>query len=269
MLGQLRQRGLAVWEYLSPASYRRARSMVRNGRAPAQPAALPAYGSVMTVDGIRMRVDERMSPFQVRKLASGAHTRHERQLILGVLEPDDVVMELGGGIGMLAIACALKVGSDRVFSYEANPFLEPLIRDNYALNSVSPQLKMCVLGQSAGVRAFHLSPHFSRSSLFPTDRQLETHEAPVEPLNRELERIRPSVLIIDIQGGEEELLGFANLASVRKLLVEVHPDILGIRRVNALRRRLRKAGFRESQRAVNSFLYFRDRPVGEHGPAGA
>ena len=56
---------------------------------------------------------------------------YERDLILDYLKPDDVVLELGGGIGMLFIAIALKIGSEGVFSYEGNPALELIVRDNF------------------------------------------------------------------------------------------------------------------------------------------
>lgn len=63
--------------------------------------------------------------------------------------------------------------------------------------------------------------------------------------------------MMDVQGSEGELLSFADLASVQKLLVEVHPDMLGIFNANALRRRLRNSGFAEIQRSGQSFLYLR------------
>lgn len=108
-------------------------------------------------------------------------------------------MELGGGIGTLAIACALKIGGDRVYSYEV----------------------------------------------------------PVKPLNDEIARIKPTVLIMDVQGSEGKLLSFANLSTVSKLLVEVHPDMLGLSNANGLRRNLRTQGFEEIDRSGQSFLYIR------------
>lgn len=106
---------LSAWEKATPAFYRKIQSSYRRQRPDLETQiSADAYGSVVTVDGIQMRVDPKMTPFQVQKLIEGRHTREERRLLIHRLDPDDVVMELGGGIGMLAIACALKIGGDRV-----------------------------------------------------------------------------------------------------------------------------------------------------------
>lgn len=254
---------LKVWESATPSLYQNLQSAYRRQRplptVQEEPISEEMYGSVVTVDGIRMRIDPRMSPFQVKKLLRGRHTQHERQLLCERLEPEDIVMELGGGIGMLSTACALKIGGDRVHSYEANPTMESLIHDNYALNEVNPKMNMCMLGRTSDSCTFYASEHFARPSAYQLADQGKTtaYEVPVKPLNDEIQRIKPTVLVMDVQGSEGELLSFADLSTVRKLLVESHSNILGIFRVNALRRKLRNQGFIETERAGQSFLYIR------------
>lgn len=216
------------------------------------------YGEILTVDGIHMRVHKSLSPKQVWRLISGVHTRAERTLILGVLEPSDIVMELGGGIGMVSIACAQVVGSDRVITYEANLLLQPLIQENYRLNQVEPTVKMCMLGKERGKAQFHISPNFSESSTFKRENFYRTVEVEVLPIGEEMARIRPTVLIMDIEGGEEELLPHTDLSTVKKFLLEVHPGEVGVWRTNAIRRRLRRLGFAEISRDGRCFLYQRD-----------
>lgn len=204
-----------------------------------------------------MRVDPRMSEFNIRKLMTGRHTRHERTLIVDRLRPDDVVVELGGGIGMVAIACAQRIGGERVVSYEANPELETLIRDNYALNEVSPTLNMMMLGHARGSRTFHLAERFSHSSAQLGGTGTRPVEVPVELLNEHLAETGASVMVVDIQGGEVELFDDADLSGVRLLLVELHPFIIGLRGVLAVRSGLRDAGFDLVDRSGQSFLYER------------
>jgi FkbM family methyltransferase len=254
---------LEAWEATTPKLYKTIQTAYRRQRPLPEVNEFTVpdelYGTVAEVEGIKMRIDRRMTPFQVQKLLSGRHTRHERNLLVHRLDKDDIVMELGGGIGMLATACALKIGGDRVHSYEANPILETLIQDNYALNNVSPQLKMCMLGREHDTCTFYVCKHFARSSAYELPNQETTpHEVPVEPLNDEIERIQPTVLVMDVQGSEGELLGFADLSGVRKLLVEMHPNVLGINQVNRLRRQLRTQGFIEVERAGQSFMYLRE-----------
>ena len=224
----------------------------------ADDAPLPAMGSTVTVDGIAMRIDPRMSAFNIRKLASGRHTRHERDLLARALGPEDRVLELGGGIGMVAIECARRIGSDRVTSYEANPELESLIRENYALNGVSPDLRMAMVGRQAGSRIFHLTERFSHSSIHNVGETVRRVSVPVHDLAAVMAELRPSVLVVDIQGAERELLAHADLSGVRLILVEIHPFIVGLSGVLAIARRLRALGFAETDRSGNSHVFERD-----------
>lgn len=204
-----------------------------------------------------MRVDERMSAHNIRKLIRGRHTRHERDLLARGLRDGDRLMELGGGIGMVAICSARRLGSRIVFSYEANPTMESLISDNCVLNEVSPTLQMCMVGRAAGSRTFHRAPRFSRSSAHVREEGSVAVAVPVVPLNEEIRRNRATVLVVDIQGGEFELMQYADLAPIRLLLVEIHPDLLGMRKVNRLRHQIRKLGFAQIGQGGNSFLFRR------------
>ena len=248
-----------TWERASPASYGRAQALL--GRDPqARPEArpLPEMGSTIEIDGIRMRIDPRMSEHNIRKLARGRHTQHERALLRRSLRDDDRVMELGGGIGMVAIDCARRLGGDRVASYEASPRMESLIRDNYALNDVTPTLTMAMVGERSGTRTFHVADRFSRSSAHTGGGEGTVPvEVPVLALSEEMAKHRPSVLVCDIQGGETELFGFADLSSLRMVLVEVHPDMIGLAGARAVARRIRGAGLRDAGRAGQSLLFRR------------
>lgn len=217
------------------------------------------YGEVVTIDGIRIRVHPTLSVKNAWRIVSGVHTRSERCLALSVLEPDDVVMELGGGIGMLSTACALRIGSGRVFAFEANPALAPLVEENYGLNGVAPEMNHCLLGAEPGVRDFYVSSDFPDSSLFreTTRRYARTVQVPMRSITAELARIRPTLLIVDIEGAEIELLPLADLAQVRKLIVELHPGTTGALPANQLRRCLRRQGFVEADKAGNCILFKR------------
>ena len=223
-----------------------------------RPTPVPPMGSTVTIDGIVMRIDPRMSEFNVRKLVLGRHTRHERELLARALRGGDRVLELGGGVGMVAIECARRIGSDRVTSYEANPELETLIRENYALNDVSPELRMAMVGPEPGSREFHVSEKFSQSSIYDVGPATRRVSVPVHDLAAVMAELRPSVLVIDIQGAERELFRHAPLDGVRLILVEMHPHIVGVRGMLAIRRRMRAEGFAEVDRSGNSHVHRRD-----------
>ncbi len=218
----------------------------------------PQTGNIVEIDGIKMLIDPLMSDFNVRKLASGRHTVHERALLARFLRDDDRVLELGGGIGMVAIACAKRLGPGRVTTYEGNPRMEPLIRKNYALNDVAPDLRMAVVGPQAGEVTFYLAERFSHSAMTDNSNALEAVAVPMQDYEPVHANVRPTVLVVDIQGGEQAFFGHAPLDGVRMILVEFHPPITGILPILGIRRRLRREGFAEVKRSGTSHVYLRD-----------
>src|SRR5947209_17291094 len=84
---------------------------------------------VVTLAGVQIRVGRHMSPQVERTVSRGRYERDELRLIEQVLSPGDVVLEVGAGIGLVSAYCAKRLGSSRVFAYEANPDLEACIRE--------------------------------------------------------------------------------------------------------------------------------------------
>ncbi|OGA17930.1 MAG: hypothetical protein A3I63_04295 [Betaproteobacteria bacterium RIFCSPLOWO2_02_FULL_66_14] len=149
----------------------------------------------------------------------------EIEIVSRRLASDDVVMEVGAGIGFLSAYCAKRIGSDRVFAYEANPALMEVIAATYRANGVAPSVRNALLAQGEGSREFHVEPEFWASSSVQASGAATTIRVPQADLNAELARVRPSFLIVDIEGGEVEFFEVADLASVRKICVETHPAI--------------------------------------------
>ena len=166
-----------------------------------------------------------VSPGIAREIYLGDYEAKEIEIISKRLSADDTVFEVGAGLGFLSAYCAKLTGSDRVFTYEANPGLIPLIRETHARNGVAPIVTNALLARGDGEREFRIEDDFWASSAHRsggraiTVRQLD--------LNSELARIRPSFMIVDIEGGEAEFFADADLSPVCKICVETHPDVLG------------------------------------------
>jgi hypothetical protein len=70
-------------------------------------------------------------------------------------------------------------------------------------------------------------------------------------VNALLARVEPTCLVIDIEGGEAELLPAIEWRGVRKLVLELHPHVIGEAKVRELTALIAAHGFRED-RAVSS-----------------
>lgn len=202
-----------------------------------------------------------ISPDIAKEIYFGNYERKEAEIVSARLEAHDVVMEIGAGIGFLSAYCAKRIGSERVFAYEANPALMELIERTYAANGVAPALHNAMLGEGAGRTPFYVGAEFwaatAVKSAYAGEREIEVEQL---DLNSEIARIRPSFLIIDIEGGEGELLPLADLSAVRKICIETHPHVLGNDGVTRLLALLFERGFVLDLGVVRKHVFYLYRP---------
>ncbi len=160
------------------------------------------------------------------------------------------------GIHLLALAsvsyhtfCAKKIGSERVFTFEANPALSSLIKETYDLNEVSSNevssnFENCLVADHNGAQTFYISKAFWGSSIIPSP-----SAAPIQittrSFNDELKRIKPTFLIVDIEGGEWELSHYMQLEGVRKIVIETHPWKIGEDKNLLVEKAFENAGFKK------------------------
>jgi FkbM family methyltransferase len=202
---------------------------------------------IVTIEGIRLRVGRHMSRRVERAISQGGYERDELRLIKLVISPSDTVLEVGAGIGLVSAFCAKSLGSERVFSFEANPDLEPCIRETYALNDVEPTLEMCAIRAVGGRVTLFRSRHLFSSSLIQRSPRAVPIEVPGKALSYVVEKIRPTLLIVDVEGAESELFVGAQLPGISKVVIELHERIIGREAVGHVRAALNAAGFREDR----------------------
>lgn len=202
-----------------------------------------------------------ISPGIGKEIYFGDYERKEAEIVSQRLEPGDVVMEIGAGIGFLSAYCAKAIGSERVFAYEANPALMEVIAQTHAANRVRPTVFNAMLAEGAGQARFYVEEEFWASTTIKEGTR-NSKEIEVEQLdlNSEIARIKPSFLIVDIEGGEADLFPLANLSGVQKICVETHPHILGNGGVTRLMALLFERGFNLDLSLVRKNVFFFYRP---------
>lgn len=185
---------------------------------------VPAY---VNNHGVMLPTRHRMiSPGIKREIYFGSYESKEIEIVSRRVTDDDVVMEVGAGIGYLSAFCAQRVGGERVFAYEANPAMMEVIADTHARNGVKPQVFNVLLAEGDGECSFYVADEFWASSAKADAAKGRQITVPQRDLNAELARVKPTFLIVDIEGGEIEFFATARLDGVRKICVETHPGVL-------------------------------------------
>lgn len=199
------------------------------------------------IAGIRIPISYYLSIAERKSLYGGSYEKSELQIIKSQLHSNDIVMEIGAGIGLISSYCAKRIGSERVFAYEANPRMEDHIRKTYQVNCISPTLEMCLIGRQTGQQTFYIAEYFWSSSVIQRSPKAEAIQVAVKSFNQEVRRINPTFLIIDIEGGEYDLVQHADFYNVQKIAIELHERVIGHDKVEFVKEKIAQAGFQVNE----------------------
>jgi FkbM family methyltransferase len=211
----------------------------------------------VSLDGVRLQAVGDGIPKEVtRLLRRGDYEFAERKLLLSILQADDRVLEVGAGIGALGLVAARVCGAENVLSYEPNPKTIPLIRANHDLNQLYPSVREKAITVNGGTITFFRTDNIISSSLIERDTSVAI-TVDSDRLSDAINEFRPTILLMDAEGAELELLPAADLSSLRALVIETHAKITGAAPVATLKAMLEAQGLRIVADVNNNILCLR------------
>jgi FkbM family methyltransferase len=169
-------------------------------------------------------------------IAIGDYELTDLELLQTHLVTGDRVMELGGGAGLTA-AVSAKVSGSPVVVVEPDDRLFPLIRRQVELNGGSVSFEHgAILSGPEVPRSveFYLDDEIWFSSMHASvdahgERPRKRVEVPALGLAPLLEKHRPTVVMMDIEGAERGLFAQRLAHLPRKILIEIHAPHYGER----------------------------------------
>ncbi|MFV0446546.1 MAG: FkbM family methyltransferase [Planctomycetaceae bacterium] len=219
---------------------------------------------VITNGGVQLDLGPVAGTRYARSFYRDQHERDERAIIDRHLESTDTVLELGAGIGLVTILCCQRIGSSRVHAFEANRQLESALRRNFELNGVNPRLDLRMVSLQSGPQDFYVSDRFILSSSSPSAAGGGSRRTQVDsvPLANVLAETQPTFLIVDIEGGEQDLADPSiTLRGVRKLCIEMHPHVIGEAGVSQVIAALCRQGFTCCEGETRGSVMYFERPA--------
>lgn len=180
------------------------------------------------LSGFQIKVDsERYSPRMVEALRTGEYEAGERRICQEFFGAGDRVLEVGSSIGAVSLVLGRTVGVENFIGYEANPELMPDALENFRANGLlltyhTAVLRNRVRGGAGGLVDFHINKDFWISSLTWVRETVRTVQVPVLCLEDEIAKFQANCLMMDIEGGEYDLLEYADLNGIQKIFMELH-----------------------------------------------
>ena len=197
------------------------------------------HRELVNIDGVEVMLDKAWAGPSVRAaLRSGSYERAERGVLAATLSPDDTYLELGCGIGVLATLAAARVGDGNVVAVEADPVIAAVARETASRNGHVIDVRNVVLLHDPveDATSFCVFPDFRLSSLSPPPEagndklpgELQRIQVPVVEAYGAIASVGATYLMVDIEGGEMDLLRRPLPDCVKTLCVELHTEATGI-----------------------------------------
>lgn len=191
--------------------------------------------------GIHLDIDPAyMSENMMNVLRQKRYETTEATQLQRLIQPNEVVLEIGAGIGFISTLITKSPLTVKVVSYEANPALIDRISATVTKNAKDDarkwEIRNAVLmnGDIPESVDFYVHNDFWASSLTPIPDAKCIERVPVKNFNAVLAEVKPTLIVCDIEGGEMELFKNADLSSVKKVYMEIHQRRVGRRAIREL-----------------------------------
>lgn len=209
-----------------------------------------------TLEGVKLDISA-LSPLMKNNIRTGRYEVQERRLAHCVLTGEDVVLELGAAIGFIGLFCRKVIGVKYHLGVEANPKTLKQLRCNYALNHLEPNVIHAAAAAEDGEITLNIDGEFWENSVVNTHPSSSSAiTVPARSLQSLVAKMPhpPTTLICDIEGAEQ-YLDFSQLPpSVDKIIIELHPDLIGRDRVDEILCQLTMLGFQISAETAGTWL---------------
>ena len=162
--------------------------------------------------GVRLELDPKViSDKMIENIRTGKYENAEAREINRIIQPGEVVVEIGAGIGFISTLIAKHDNTVRVVSYEANPKLighiVKTLENNTDKTRKNWEIRNAILKNGSEEESvdFYVHNDFWASSLLPIKDAASIEQVKVENFNQMLRDIKPTMIVCDIEGGELDL----------------------------------------------------------------
>lgn len=211
------------------------------------------------IDGIYLPVYLKYGYSVLRFIDNRSYECEEAKIVKEKLQDADVVLELGTGIGFISTLCATKVGSKKVYTFEANENMRPIIMELFRKNKVNPNFQVAYLGNNE--HGFYPEDDFLASTDKRGRPKKTAQSVGTLNLNETIASVKPTYLIMDIEGNEYEVMRAIDFQTIIKVQFELHPHLLSREQVLEIFDVLNRNGFVQDDKIVTQKNLFFEKPV--------
>jgi FkbM family methyltransferase len=181
------------------------------------------------IAGFRLCVDDVVMNARVRsQVYRGVYEMSKFVIADALIRPGDRVLELGAGLGLVTLLAASRCEARSVVSFEAVPRSADLIKRNLELNGLSADVRARAIGPEDGTVAFFVADDAISSSTSTARGKsgMTKITVPCDGVRSIIEQVQPTVLLIDVEGTETDIVPLMDLSGVRAIMIQIHGDVV-------------------------------------------
>jgi len=185
-----------------------------------------------TLNGVELHIPEEcLTAPLAEAIEQGRYEHNEAAALRRHLQPGDRVLDLGAGAGYLSSLAAGVVGGENVVAVEAGPQMIAALRGNLVRNDASEATVVhgaVVADSHGGDTVDFLSRRAFWASAVTREKAADNARimpVPALGIGGLLAVHQPTVVILDIEGGEADLCDTVWPETVRLLVLEIHTKL--------------------------------------------
>jgi len=187
----------------------------------------------------------------------GNYEKEEKYLIDKYIEIEDTVIELGGNVGVISNQINRKLkNKQKHLVFEPNPNLIYYLEINKKINKSNFEIIEGVISKNEKIEFFISNNILSSSTKIKSNNLIYPK---CFNLNELIEKYKTkfNTLVMDIEGGEIDLIKNFNLFNFSKLIIEFHPGKTSIEEINSSKKILKDYGFKMIDKKSDVEFWFK------------
>ncbi|MDB4647010.1 FkbM family methyltransferase [Akkermansiaceae bacterium] len=176
------------------------------------------------------------------------HELAERELVERHITSEEVILELGGSVGVVSCFINRKLSAKQNhIVVEPNPRILEYLKANRDLNNCEFLIEECIVSRSHGKISMNIYKNYKSSSVEENTRldgqKIEVKTQTLQDLEKK-HQLKFDTVVMDIEGHEIDFIESTDLGGFKKLIIEFHPRITPHSTIAKCKETLTKNGFK-------------------------
>ena len=166
-------------------------------------------------------------------IASGAMEREEILTSIKYFDQDDIIVEFGCGLGISSSLIQNKLKT-KMFCFDANSKAVSYANKLFKINNLNLTALNIALGDGKK-NVFFVNDDYLLSSFDkPNKKNFNVVNVNTNSLKQIIKKFKPTAILCDIEGAEKKYFDPTKLANVKKIVIELHPNVYGKKKLKEI-----------------------------------